>query len=366
MDSPSHPPPPCPVCFEADATKAQYISVQNHSWMNRDRCDTHDICCSCLQQYVETKIFDDGIWHIRCPGPGCRYHLVDADVRAALHQSARGEEALQLREQLRSQRCGARLEEAVAAAGSDPREAWLLRECQACPRCFVLARREDGCLHLVCRCGCHYCYSCGAPYELGPGEQRGCLCDRDGGTPHRGLWLFREKRHPGLVHGRCEAVMLAEFDRREAERLEAERLEAERLEAERLEAERLEAERLEAERRELWELELAHGVSRSMLRGVLVGITPQGLDWRVAPSAPTIPELGWPAWAMEEYGEDWWVVGRKIEPPDDFVAWGRQKKCAAARPEPAASGAGQPCTGSHRRGFRQQKLRKVKRGKVLL
>merc|ERR1712151_1026974 len=54
--------------------------------------------------------------------------------------------------------------------------AWLLRECQVCPRCFVLARREDGCSHLVCRCSCDFCFGCGAPFELQEGEATGCQC----------------------------------------------------------------------------------------------------------------------------------------------------------------------------------------------
>jgi len=179
----------------------------------------------------------------------------------------------------------------------------------------------------------------------------------------------------------ADLAELLEAERLEAERLEAERLEEERLEAERLEAERLEAERLEPERRALWELELAHGVSRSMLRRTLVDLTPQGLEWHVAPSAPTIPELGWPAWAPEEYGEDWWneyglttewVVGTKSELLYDFDPamssrserrarrqQTHSKQCLAARPEPAALSAGGPSTGSHPRGFRRQKWRKV-------
>lgn len=220
------PPPPCPICFEEGAAKAGYTDVANHSWWNSDRCDAHGVCWPCLGRHVETKVLDDGTWHIRCPGPGCRYHLVDEDVRAALRDCARGEEALERRELLRGQSCGARLEELVASAASDQLQASLLRQCQACPHCFALARREDGCPHLVCRCGADYCYGCGAPYDQQFGEVTGCLCgesDDDDDAPLCGLWLFKEKRLPGLAQGSCEAVMLAEIERRGAGRCGPER-----------------------------------------------------------------------------------------------------------------------------------------------
>jgi len=168
----------CPICFDTDGSKASYEEVQNHSWQNHDRCDAHGICRTCLQRYVEGKIFDAGSWHIRCPGLGCGYHLVDADIATSLCGSLRREEALRRHAMLRGQTCGARLEELGALASLEPGscEQLLLEQCQVCPRCFVFARREDGCPHLVCRCGCDYCDGCGGPHADENGEF-GCACE---------------------------------------------------------------------------------------------------------------------------------------------------------------------------------------------
>jgi hypothetical protein len=38
-----------------------------------------------------------------------------------------------------------------------------LKVCQACPRCFVIIRKETGCNQIQCRCGTGFCYGCGAP-----------------------------------------------------------------------------------------------------------------------------------------------------------------------------------------------------------
>jgi len=336
-------PPPCPICFEAGAAKAWYSNVANHSWENSDRCDAHEICWSCLQQYVENKVLDDGIWHIRCPGVGCCYHLVDEDVSAALHQSSRREETLQRHELLRGQTCGARLEELMAMAGSDPSQAWLLRECQVCPRCFVLARREDGCTHLVCRCGCDYCYGCGAPHDLRFDEARGCLCgdgdedsDLDDDLPQFGLWLGKEKQHPCLL--------------KKAERLTLERQRQSRAN-----------ELWELERRELWELELAHGAS-GVLRWLDIG-----LDAGVAigRGPEHIPQLGLPKWAEEEYDTDHWIAHTEYEFFCDFdEGTSARSQRQAHRRHKETKNVSQWSTGSQRQSHRQKKLRKVRRGKV--
>merc|ERR1712194_877318 len=57
----------CPICFESEATKAEYASVNNESWQNSDRCDAHGVCKACLQRYVEVKVLDEGLWNLRCP-----------------------------------------------------------------------------------------------------------------------------------------------------------------------------------------------------------------------------------------------------------------------------------------------------------
>jgi len=149
-------PPLCPICFDPAAQPAWYSVVQNHSWENLDRCDTHGVCWSCLQHYVELKVLDEGCWNLRCPGVGCKYCLVSDDISLIVSQSPVRETVLQRYQSLRSETGTVRLQEVLTLALADRREAWVLRELQACPRCLMLARRQDGCSHLVCRCSCHF------------------------------------------------------------------------------------------------------------------------------------------------------------------------------------------------------------------
>jgi len=173
----------CPICFETDSTKMDYASVANESWENSDRCDAHGMCRPCLQRYVEVKVLEEGLWNLRCPGEGCSYRLINDDISAALVDSQRREEALALHSRLRSENFAPRLEEmlasqqAVAADNSmelGSCEAMLLAECQVCPNCSVLVRREGGCTHIACRCGQDFCFGCGGPMTDDGDE---CCCE---------------------------------------------------------------------------------------------------------------------------------------------------------------------------------------------
>ena len=39
---------------------------------------------------------------------------------------------------------------------------------KACPSCAHMVERRDGCIHMTCRCGAHFCYGCGRPYNVCP------------------------------------------------------------------------------------------------------------------------------------------------------------------------------------------------------
>merc|ERR1712187_1067418 len=113
---------------------------------------------------------DEGIWNIRCPGEGCSYRLVEEDISMAVRGSELQDKVLRRYAQLRQQNGDQRLRDMVVPGMSDPSQGWILSECQVCPSCHVLARREDGCTHIVCRCNCHFCFGCGAPYNSLNGE----------------------------------------------------------------------------------------------------------------------------------------------------------------------------------------------------
>jgi len=72
---------------------------------------------------------------------------------------------------------------------------WALDTCQACPSCFVVIRKEEGCDHIQCRCGAHFQYCCGAPQRLGSESSR-CICSMTTSTlPRLARWL----RHNGKL-----------------------------------------------------------------------------------------------------------------------------------------------------------------------
>jgi hypothetical protein len=40
---------------------------------------------------------------------------------------------------------------------------------KVCPNCQSVVERSRGCLHMTCRCGTEFCYSCNALYSVCPG-----------------------------------------------------------------------------------------------------------------------------------------------------------------------------------------------------
>jgi len=179
----AHTAPVCPICYGTEAAKVEYASIANESWENTDRCNAHGICKPCLQRYVEVKVLEEGLWNLRCPGEGCPYRLITDDISEAVVESERRAEALALHSRLRNDNFAPRLEEmltsqrSVAADSSkelDTCEAMLLAECQVCPNCCVLVRREGGCTHIACRCGQDFCFGCGGPIS---DDNDDCCCE---------------------------------------------------------------------------------------------------------------------------------------------------------------------------------------------
>jgi len=69
----------CPICMETTTLTFQYVPEQNEHFINNP-C-THRFCSDCLGQYVGLKCSDSEEWDIKCPMPGCAYHLTSLDVR---------------------------------------------------------------------------------------------------------------------------------------------------------------------------------------------------------------------------------------------------------------------------------------------
>jgi len=189
----------CPICLEVATEPTRYARVSNESWNNiGERC-MHRFCQACLRRYIVGKI-EEGAWTIRCPGEGCGYFLLDADIKKFVadasesdddQQRERSAAILQRYRELRSVDHGehlrAMLVESLPECEEDPRQ-WLQSECQACPRCLVIVRKEEGCNHMHCRCGAEFCYGCGAPKDVGPHRCR-CICGTLGDGRKLAAWL---------------------------------------------------------------------------------------------------------------------------------------------------------------------------------
>jgi len=120
----------------------------------------------------------------------------------AVKGSKRQDVTLTRYSQLRQENCANRLHEIVASGTSNPSQNWILTSCQVCPNCHVIARREDGCNHIVCRCGCHFCFGCGVPHNVldhlnAPGHAYRCSCtEASGEQASLGQWLGSLKALP--------------------------------------------------------------------------------------------------------------------------------------------------------------------------
>lgn len=77
---------------------------------------------------------------------------------------------------------------AVLAAETYRFRTWAVGACQACPSCFVVVRKEEGCDQIICRCGCGFCFGCGTPGR--PGSPT-CICNRrhEFQFPRLAMWL---------------------------------------------------------------------------------------------------------------------------------------------------------------------------------
>jgi len=201
--------PTCGICLEVITVPFRFAKVENESWQSSG-CTAHRFCKPCLRAYVRHQI-EEGAWNVCCPGGNCAYRLLDLDVRKLLGNE--DDTATYARFQaLRSADFTAHLRSLLGLQGSSSREVLALRHssgvhsstfeswaascCQACPRCFVVIRKETGCNKVQCRCGTAFCFGCGAAYSAPLNEMGRCVCARVGEWGEQlGRWL-RAVQHP--------------------------------------------------------------------------------------------------------------------------------------------------------------------------
>lgn len=152
----------CPICADpmfsvsddGSGVECNFWSAasrKNEHWDNH-ACG-HFFCRSCAGRWAETAINDQKL-HIRCPAPGCKYKLMDQDVRELVSSKMflRHQEHLYT-DHLKNLK--------GLAKEDDDLMAWLRQNARPCPDCHVVVSRTEGCNSMLCVCGTRFCYACG-------------------------------------------------------------------------------------------------------------------------------------------------------------------------------------------------------------
>ena len=122
---------------------------------------TGKFCGACAANFYRGQL-EDGMWNLRCPSVGCT--AAPHDGTMALLPG--GALLATWRAQLRSAARNVHLQELLAE--SPELASWAKGgNAQACPSCFSLVQRTEGCPHMKCKCGAQFCYTCGAPWPCG-------------------------------------------------------------------------------------------------------------------------------------------------------------------------------------------------------
>jgi hypothetical protein len=178
---------PCLTSYQAPATKP------------------HAFCAPCIGKFVALKI-EDGIDHLTCPEPGCTNAIGEKMRKGLLTKGFLSAAQIQRLKDLQNVSRIARLRE-IFLSPDDTLHDFLIDTTQACPHCFMITERTQGCSHMTCSCGGEYCWTCGEAYPLASNHQQASA------IPH-GM-NSRPRLNP---HDTCSALELQEANRRRAAR----------------------------------------------------------------------------------------------------------------------------------------------------
>lgn len=119
----------------------------------------HKFCLSCVEHWFEFQESCPSTTALTCPH--CREVVGESDVLAVLRRPVRLDS---------NDHSAGNFHEVSAAAASSASEgpdeftlSFLAEQgARQCPDCGVWIILEDGCNNVMCRCGCRFCYCCGA------------------------------------------------------------------------------------------------------------------------------------------------------------------------------------------------------------
>ena len=145
----------CEVCF--DFCRSVPMPCTQRLAGSRLTKAKHPVCRGCLGSWVSACL-DDGRHEVLCPNAECTVCLPDTHLR----KLASEQQWVSLLD--RRHHAGvARLFWLVGSPGGEGKDFahWASGKTQACPRCFALVERSEGCNHMRCRCGADFCWLCG-------------------------------------------------------------------------------------------------------------------------------------------------------------------------------------------------------------
>merc|ERR1711879_390206 len=126
-----------------------------------------------MQTWAESEINSHRI-KIKCPSPGCSYHLWDQDLENLV-----SDDAFQRHLEHRN---ADYLERLKTDLKEDPEFfAWVKSNSKPCPECHIIVSRSQGCNHMRCLCGCEFCYVSGCMYK-------DCICGKPGRASRVDIW----------------------------------------------------------------------------------------------------------------------------------------------------------------------------------
>ncbi|KOM52572.1 hypothetical protein LR48_Vigan09g123100 [Vigna angularis] len=176
----------------------------------------HAFCPDCISKHVETLIRDNDLFNMTCPDPNCFIELEPESFRALLPREVIDRWEIMRCESMIdwSEKFYCPFKECSGLLVDDGREVVTSAECpychrlfcaqckvpwhadmscgkfqrskkdpqysddnffklaksekwQKCPQCCMYVQKTAGCIHMICRCGCDFCYSCGMMYREG-------------------------------------------------------------------------------------------------------------------------------------------------------------------------------------------------------
>lgn len=170
----------CQVCFTEKSKRLALpqLRTQNGDQLRAGDCN-HPVCVECMAAWVTSRVEEQRVFNIRCPGEGCKNELHEQDVSRLVQSGALPARVAAQLAELRARDYSARAHElstslteklecqlnALRARGDAPSTEEASAVCSSyamvqrleklrlCPRCHVAIEKSEGCNDFGCICG---------------------------------------------------------------------------------------------------------------------------------------------------------------------------------------------------------------------